>query len=155
MDSWSASPSSSRFFHDIRLSMKNIISCSIVFPSFWKLWQFSKKKGWLVHHRICSLISKNNLKFGLRQVSARKQFNLYFHRMFSSFPCGYDWEVSQFKDALRGKRWLWKKQNSVLSLTKETYIQCDSCNIDMSLWDKMGRSKIVWTLSDSLLFAKK
>ena len=115
------------------------------------------KRGWLVPHWIyvLDLISKNNLKFGLRQVSARKQFNLYFHRMFSSFPCGYDWEVSQFKDALRGKRWLWKKQNSVLSLTKETYIQCDSSSINMSLLDKMGRGKIVWTLSDSLLFAKK
>ena len=32
---------------------------------------------------------KENLKFGLLQVSTRKQFNLYFRRMFSSFPRAY------------------------------------------------------------------
>ena len=104
VDSWSASPSSSRFFHDIRLSMKNIISCSIVFPLFWKLWQFSKKKGRLVHHRICSLISKNNLKFGPLHVSTAKQFNLYFHRMYSSAPS-----------------WLWLK--SLNSKTHYKYLE--------------------------------
>ena len=105
----------SQVWHQIHMFLLNM-----VFYWFRKLWRISKR-GRLVDHWIylLDLISKNNLKFGLRQVSARKQFNLYFHRMFSSFPCGYDWEVSQFKDALRGKRWLWKKQNSVLSLPKK------------------------------------